>query len=855
MFAADNKEGALIKRVNSSSIAMLSSTVLCGGLMLAALQVNAAEAASDPATSTTNQTSDSAAGTTNQPDDQTKGNNTQENETTDLGKVVVHARNRLEPLKDVPLSISVVTGKELERLDATDVKAVLQRAGNVSWNQGNQRTSSIAIRGIGKIGQTEAQDPSVGVIFDGVNYGYNALTSSYDFVDIDSVEVTRGPQGTLLGKNTSVGVVNITSKRPSFESSADYALTFGQNNFVQAWSAGGGAVVDDLLAWRGTFSFSKGRGDIVNAYNYDDTYFNKDRVTGRVQFLLTPTENLSVRLIAESSPRAGEHTNGRTFNTPTPAFFSDGVANTTLTNEKRLNRSWFTQQSSYSVASAYWYGAGINAVDNDSARPLITGSNGASAEIDWHVGTFDVTSITAYRDYHFDAVNDEGTPFDVNRNSGGFFNDYKQFSQELRVSSQIGKLVDYQAGLFLWRVNNDALYQRVWGDDAGAWFATDAQYSTLNKDAYGQVLLRNSLAGLSMAFNSPAGLQNIRNKSAAIFAQANWHLSEPLTLTTGVRFTHEDRENTGSTYIRDNGSGAELNPYIVNNILLGGFNSTISGAVFNGTIGNAASTNVGYLNTTDPAQVALADATARKYFNVSTYAALTGAQAAQIAAAKALRQAQIGVVFNPVQAESFKKTQPSFVVSPSYKFNDKFTSYLSWQYGEKPGIAQLVNGISMLVQAEKTNDFELGFKSILLNRTLTFNTTLYVMDIKNYQQAVRVLDTYTTALNQQGNPNGDIAYTSATGNVPKVQSKGVEIDAVYAGLPNTTIRVSGAYNEAIYKQFPNSAQPAEYDTVKAGSYVPAPYRDVSGQALAGAPKWAFNLGIDYRLPVTNVLEA
>jgi len=99
------------------------------------------------------------------------------NEAPALDAVTVHSRNRIERLQDVPLSVSVTTGAELARLNAYGVEAIAKRAANISWNQGNQRTSSIAIRGIGKIGQTEAQDPSVGVIVDGVPYAYNALTS------------------------------------------------------------------------------------------------------------------------------------------------------------------------------------------------------------------------------------------------------------------------------------------------------------------------------------------------------------------------------------------------------------------------------------------------------------------------------------------------------------------------------------------------------------------------------------------------------------------------------------------------------------------------------------------------------
>src|SRR6187431_1882871 len=161
-----------------------------------------------------------------------------------LGVVTVRSRNRIEKLQDVPLSVSVVQGRELERLNATDINAITQRLANISWNQGNQRTSSLSIRGIGKQGQTEAQDPPVGLIVDGVNYAYNALASSYDFVDIETVEVTRGPQGTLLGKNSSVGAISVTTRRPSFDPSFDYGITLGEWDTVQGRFAGGGAVID-----------------------------------------------------------------------------------------------------------------------------------------------------------------------------------------------------------------------------------------------------------------------------------------------------------------------------------------------------------------------------------------------------------------------------------------------------------------------------------------------------------------------------------------------------------------------------------------------------------------------------------
>jgi iron complex outermembrane recepter protein len=751
-----------------------------------------------------------------------------------LGEVTIRSRNRLERLQDVPLSVSVVTGKELDRLQATDIKALTQRAANVSWNQGNQRTASLSIRGIGKQGQTEAQDPSVGLIVDGVNYAYNALSSSYDFTDVDAVEVTRGPQGTLLGKNTSVGVINVTTRRPSFKPDAAWSLTLGQNDTVLGRFSAGGPVVDELLAYRANLSVSKGAGDITNLNNRDITYTNKDRVSGRLQFLLTPTPDFNARVALDLQPRGGETTNGRTIYTPTPQYANGTFLATDAS--VRLNRRWFTQQTGYTYQGNYLYGGGQNAVNNDNQRPLVTGSRGAATELNWNLGSHTLTSITAYKDYHFNAVNDEGTPFDISRNSGGFWNDYKQASQELRLSSQPGGFVDYQAGLFLLGVRNKANYQKEWGNDAGAWFANNSQYALLDKNAEGRYLLQNSLDRLNMSFNSPAGVQDIKNKSGALFAQANWHLSEPLTFTTGLRLTREDRQNTASSRINNNGNAPELNPVSVNNVALGGFASDKLGKL---GAGNSA------------AQLTLADQLAAKYFGKSVggaagsaYNSLTADQQAQVAAAKAVRQANIGVLFDDTRAESYKGTLPAFVLSPSYKVNENLTTYASWQYGEKAGISQVTNGVSNLVKPEKTGAFEIGAKAAFLDRTLLLNANLFLMNIRDYQQGVRVLDVYTTNLNNDGTQY----YTTATGNVPKVQAKGLEIDGAYTGIRNTTIRFSGAYNDARYKSFPNSAQPAE------NGYLTAPYRDVSGQALPGAAKYTANVGVDYRLPVWSNKE-
>jgi len=782
-----------------------------------------------------------------------------------LQAVTVRSRNRIEKLQDVPLSISVVTGQELERLQALDVASFSKRVGNVIWNPGNPRQFSLSVRGIGKQAQTDAQDPSVGIIVDGVNYAYNPLSSSVNFTDIAAVEVTRGPQGTLLGKNTSLGVINITTRRPTFTREAYATVSYGDYHDLFGSAVLGGAVIDDLLAWRGVFTAQKANGDLVNTYNQDQTYANKDRLSARVQFLLTPSEDFSARISLDAQPKAGEATNGRSFNKPTPTTYASnnlsGPNKGTNVNplssdaKTRLNRRWFLDQSDYRYEEDWLGNSSRDRINADNYNPIVTGTNGASTELNWQLSNYEVTSITAYKDYYFAARNDEGTPFDISKNGGGLV-DYKQYSQELRLSSKTGGFVDYQTGLFWLATDIDHATRAGWGSDAGAWFASSAQYTSLDATSSGRTLLQDSLSRLNRE-----QANQYENESAALFAQANWHLSEPLTLTTGVRLTREDRDTSASALITDNGAGSLLNPSgvnVVNNVNLGGFDSLNAAFKINdtttipkGSLGRLQNNQgvLTFVNDNSAEQLAVADKLANKYFGAAittpgaAYNSLTNAQKAQVADAKTIRRTQAAALWNTVEAESFEDTQPAFVVSPTYKFNDKLTVYASWQYGEKAGISQVVNGYSYLTDAEKSSAYEIGVKTVLLDNTLVFNADIFLTNIKDYQQAVRAVDEYTTDQNTiSGAP--EIAYLSYTGNVPKVRAQGLEIDGIYSGIPNTTIRFSGAYNDAYYVDFPNSAQPVEN-----GYQGAQPSRDISGETLPGAFKYSFNLGIDYRVPV------
>lgn len=735
---------------------------------------------------------------------------------------------RLKALKEVPQSFSEVGGQELDRLQANDIQAIAKRLGNFSWSYGNQRTSGLSIRGLGKQGQTEAQDPSVGVTVDGVPYAYNPLISSYYFVDLDNVEVARGPQGTRGGKNSSLGTLNITTRRPSFKTETDWSATWGERHHYTGTLATGGGLIRDLLAWRGAFVVDRADGDFHDPYRSSATYSNTDRIAGRTQFLFTPSDTFDARLALSWAPKREEHSNGRTIYTATPEGRPEGsVSASTIDASTRLTREWFTRAGYSYVDDNLYGGRDGHSVNNDRARGVTTGSRGVSGELNWERDKYRITSISAWQDYYFHAINDEGTPFDIYRNAGGFQNTYKQISQEFRLSSQPGGKFDWQTGLYLLKATNHAEFQTDFGKDAGAFFANSEQYGRLTGKGAGQSLLSDSLDGLSLAFNAPAGLQLIDNKSAALFAHANWRLNPRFTLTGGLRLTFENRSNTGSSFIKDNGAGALLNPASVNGMNTGGFDSDAAG--------NLAGDN-------SQRQLALANQAAAQYFGASSYGDLTEGQKQQLADAKNIRATRAGILFGAKHASRFRKVQPTLVFSPSYKITDNLTGYLSFQHGEKAGISQITAGHDNPVKAEKTNSFELGFKSDLPEQKLILNADIYLSDIKNYQQGVRVLDQYSTGLAN----DGSLYYTTATGNVPKVRSQGLEIDGLWSALPYTDIRFAAAYTDARYRDFPNAAQPLENNVAGA-----PPYRNVNGKRLPGASKYSANIGVDWRKPVFN----
>ncbi|MBL8264841.1 TonB-dependent receptor plug domain-containing protein, partial [Steroidobacter sp.] len=213
----------------------------------------------------------------------------------DLEEVVVTARNRSELLQEVPIPISVVSGATLDRDRTFTVAELSQRAPGLTATTPNARRSGISIRGIGKTSGNDNMEPAVGVIVDDVFLGHVGMTYQ-DFTDLERVEILRGPQGTLLGKNTSLGAIKYTSRAPSFAPQGSLELEGGVS--TESYKARGSfsnALIDDLLAFRASAFVDKQEGDLENVAN-GGHWHERDRYGGRVQLLLQPSSTLSVKL-------------------------------------------------------------------------------------------------------------------------------------------------------------------------------------------------------------------------------------------------------------------------------------------------------------------------------------------------------------------------------------------------------------------------------------------------------------------------------------------------------------------------------------------------------------------------------
>jgi len=455
------------------------------------------------------------------------------NQTVD-SELMVTARRREERAQDIPIALTAVSGDTLERAGLVNLTQIAQLTPTLVIRNNNARNTFANIRGLGSNSdQNDGLEIGVGFYIDDVYMG-RIGAAQFDFIDIDRVEVLRGPQGTLFGKNTTAGAISITTRAPSFETGFTGEATIGEQGYHQVRGSLTGALVDDLAAFRITVSDTHRDGMLYNVWN-DRRINDYDNLSLRGQLLLTPAHNVNIRIIGDySKQKSYSRANS------VVGLFTQFANGATISNNwlDRARRGGYTPRFDINDPFA-------RRVDVNGPIQANMEGYGVSGKIDWDLGPVTLTSITAWRGWDWLPENDsDNTPLAVTLRSGTD-NHQRQFSQELRVASNGDRKIDYVAGLYYFWQNVNGLGHYQQGPDSALW----------NNPNANQALANYALDG----FLSYSVIEPI-TKSYAAFGQLTWHATDQLSVTGGLRFTHESKTGLFDQYTAGGNDLSLLNP-------------------------------------------------------------------------------------------------------------------------------------------------------------------------------------------------------------------------------------------------------------------------------------------------------
>jgi iron complex outermembrane receptor protein len=424
-----------------------------------------------------------------------------------LEEIVVTAQRRDENIQEVPISITSMSGDRLSARFASgdDILALSSAAPGLYIESSNGRLAPrFYLRGLGNADFTAAASQPVSVVMDDVPMENSAL-KAFPLFDMASVEVIRGPQGTLFGRNTTAGIVKIDSRRPTEETEGYVNVSAGNYGTYNIEGAIGGTIIDDKLTAR-VSAVSQNRSDWVdnNFTGENDALGGYDVAAARLQLQWTPSEDLTFLLMHQRQ---------------------DSESTTSLFRANILSKGSNKLNSNYDRNSVSWDGGD----GNEGGMK----SNGTTLKVDWDIGDYTLTSISSYQDItdRYGRGDIDGgfgclftcgggpsgpastpfspfnSPFVVEVDTGGEV-DLQQFTQEIRLASNFDGPINYQLGVF---------------------YFEDEFFGTSSSQSAGAT---EFLVGSTAA---------IENTTYAFFGQGSYDFSDQLTLTAGIRYTDDDK--------------------------------------------------------------------------------------------------------------------------------------------------------------------------------------------------------------------------------------------------------------------------------------------------------------------------
>jgi iron complex outermembrane receptor protein len=427
-----------------------------------------------------------------------------------LEEVIVTATKRAEGLQDIPVTVTAFSSETIQEAgiqNASDL-AIMTPALNINVNQ-SPFNARMTIRGVGTAQTDPALEPSVGLFVDGVFLGRSGLGMS-DLADIERIEVLQGPQGTLYGKNTNAGAISVITKKPNFEEFEGYVEASAGDYSMYRLTASASGPLTDTLAYRLSGNMHERDGYYDNSAGDDLNDADDWNIQGKLQW--DPTDSLSILL-------SGSH-----IDRDTTCCGADAIQNDALNNE--LAAQGFSPDKN----DPYDYDVQASA---DNSFELE--SDLVSLTVNYGTDLGEITSITAWNDYDYEAAQDpDRSQLDVLTLVNDQFSG-DSFSQELRFDSTAGDNIDYMVGLFYYEQTT-----KRGGNDPFVFIGKD-----FNSLADQGGFLPPGIQSASIARpgdNLVVDLQQDTDTIAA-FGQATWHIGDVWHVTGGLRWTDEEKES------------------------------------------------------------------------------------------------------------------------------------------------------------------------------------------------------------------------------------------------------------------------------------------------------------------------
>ncbi len=433
-------------------------------------------------------------------------------------EIIVTAQRRQENLQQVPVAVTAVDAEALEAARVDSIASVQAISPSIAFDTSNNAANSanIRIRSIGTVGNSRAFEGAVGVFIDGV-YRTRSGQALQNWLDVDGLQVLRGPQGTLFGKNTSAGALLVTSTAPDTSAmDTSFELTYGN--------------YDTLLA-RGTFNAPLGEraalriaglwgqaDGFIEDPNTSDSYNDRNPRAVKAQLLFEPSDTFTLRLIADYSEEKSNCCYGQIDDI-------DGPLQPVIDSMVRA-RGLRTPSPNFDDYE--------QVLSNDTDQDLV--DKGVVLHASWDLGNGQLNSVSAYRSWKIEqqGMDADFSGANILTINEGFKTDF--LSQELTYNGKAGR-ADYVVGLYYADEDIDATHQLVWGDQAQAFFNV----------LFGAQGFPPGTAAAPTGLWSDAVLP-ATSESYAAFTHWNIPLTDALKTIVGVRYSREDKTGAFDRY-------------------------------------------------------------------------------------------------------------------------------------------------------------------------------------------------------------------------------------------------------------------------------------------------------------------